>query len=162
MTIDELDVQVGIMLHRLMIIFKKHTILDGMAIQYTITDFGVIVCVIERMDYTQINDITERSYGGWRKVFIAMEDSLIEKKHELIWELMKSGYMKWIRINYKGQFDNLITMQNFGNRIIDQRLKIWNGKEKYKFMIDDNTDARNRAASSILTREPAFFDSMPE
>ncbi len=162
MTIEELDVQVDIMLRRLMVTFKKHTVLNGMVIQYTIGDFGVIICTIERMDYTQINDLTERNYSGWRKVFIAEEDSLIEKKYELIWELMKGGYMKWIRMNYKRQFDDLITMQNFGNRIIDQRLKIWNGEAKHKFMIEDNEDAKKRAAPAILTREPAFFDSMPE
>jgi hypothetical protein len=162
MTIEELDVQVDIMLRHLMVTFRKFPALNGMATRFIVEDFGVAVCVMERMDYTQIRDLTERDYSGYRKVFIAVEDSLKEKRYETIWELMKSGYMKWIRMNFKRQFDNLITMQNFGNMIIDQRLKIWNGEAKYKFMIDDNEDARRRASSFILTREPAFFDTMPE
>lgn len=162
MTIEELDTQVDIMLRHLRVTFKKFPALNGTATRFIVEDFGVVVCIMDRMDYAQIRDLTERDYGDWRKVFIAVEDDLKEKKYEVIWELMKSGYMKWIRINFKRQFDDLITMQNFGNMIIDQRLKIWNGKAKYKFMIDDNTDARTRASSFILSREPAFFDYMPE
>jgi hypothetical protein len=162
MTVEELDTQVDIMLRHLMVTFKKFPTLNGSAIRFIVEDFGVVVCVMDRMDYGQLRDFMENHHGDWRKVFIAVGDDMKDKKYETIWELMKGGYMKWIRINFKRQFDNLITMQNFGNMIIDQRLKLWNGMAKYKFMIEDNEDAKTRPASFILTREPAFFDSMPE
>jgi len=150
------------MIHALRIKAKKISLIKGVSTQFVVEEFGTIICAIKRVEYTLVDAAVDDNFPGWRKVYITSSDDFNAKREELIWELMKSGYMRWIRFNYPQLFKNLIVMNNYGNKIIDQRLKIWNNQPKYKFMIEDNVEAKKVAATYILSADPGFFDFMPE
>jgi hypothetical protein len=163
MTIQELEQQVGIILNHLMVSSRKINLMKGMSIQFLIEDFGVIVCCINRMDYTQVGDAVSDEYEGWRKVFISTQDDLREAKYEIIWSLMRGGYMKWLRMTYPRQIRNvLIGVDNLGKRIIDERLRIWKDRPMHKFWIEDNKFVQQNGILQELARDPGFFDYMPE
>ena len=161
MRMEELENELDMMMNALKVKVKKTILGRHVAVQYTSDDFGVAVFGIERMDYSMVESNMTVKFQGWRRVYITTEDNLLEKKDEVIWELMRSGYMKWVRLNFPRDFTNLITMQNFGNKIINQRLKIWAGQSKYKFFIEDNESAKKYPANYVMASDPSYFDYMP-
>jgi len=156
-----LEQELDQMVRALKLRIKKTVLGRDSEIQYTVDDFCVFFCGIERMDYRSIDENLQNRFEGWRIVYVTTEDVMLVKKDEVIWELMRSGYMKWIRLNFPRDFGYLMSMQNFGNKIIDHRLKIWADQPKYKFIIEDNMSARELPANYVLSTEPAFFDYMP-
>lgn len=132
------------------------------SVQFVIEDYGTIINGIDGIDYSYVNGKVDKSFPGYRKIFVDIEDDQLEKKEEIIWALMSGGYMRWLRFTFQRQFNNLIVMENFGNKIIDERLKRWNDKPMYIAYIDDNKEAKVNAASYILSIDPGFFDYMPE
>jgi len=159
--IELLESEIDIMIHALKLKPTKYQMGQKVSVQFAIDDFGVVVCGIERSDYKSIADVVENKFDGWRIVYITTEDSMIEKKEDLIWELMRSGYMKWIRMKYPRDFNNLITMSDFGNKIIQHRLKIWADRPKYRYMVEENKGALGFPSSFILSSDQSFFDYMP-
>lgn len=157
----ELEVGIETMLRALHVSFKKTVLIKDISMQFMIEDFGVMVCGINRMDYSEINEKVNTEFPGWRLVYITTGEDLAEMRFEVIWTLMQAGYMKWIRINFPREFKNLVIESGFGNRIIDERLKRWGGLPKYNFFIQDNISAKNTATNYILATEPSFFDYMP-
>ena len=99
--------------------------------------------------------------NGWRFIYFTAHDSLLEKKEEIIWDLMRGGFIRYIRTRYPQQFKNLIIMENFGKKIIKQRLKVWGDTPKYRFLKQENEAALNEAFSYIISVDPSFFDYMP-
>lgn len=132
------------------------------SIQFIIEDYGTIVSGFDKIDYSYVNSRIDKAFPGYRKVFVDVGDDQLEKKDEIIWALMCGGYMRWLRFEFPRQFNNLIVMENFGNKIVAERLKRWNDKPMYKFYIDDSKEADKNAASYILSIDPGFFDYMPE
>lgn len=162
MTIQELETHIGIILNTLRLDFKKMAVMKEVSIQFIVEEFGTIVCGFNRADYTFVSKAIEQQFGpGWRVVYISTQDQLLEKKEELIWELMRGGYMTYIRRKYPRQFRGLVTMQNYDKKIIKQRLKVWDGAPRYKFLIDENEAALREAATYILSVDPGFYDYMP-
>jgi hypothetical protein len=84
-----------------------------------------------------------------------------EKTDEIIWDLMRAGYMTWIRKNYPRQFKQLIVESNFGTKIIKKRLKIWDNEPRFRFLIEENEAALNQSAVYLLSIDPGFYDFMP-
>lgn len=160
--LTELETDIEILLHNLKLTYKKVSILKDISIQYVIDEFGVIVCCIDRRDYARITDEVQNVYEGWKLVHLTVQEGLTQEKNDdVIWELMRAGYMTWVRRNFPRQFKQLITEHNFGTKIIQKRLKIWNNEPRFKFLIEDNEAALNQSASYILSIDPGFFDSMP-
>jgi len=157
----ELEVGIETMLRALHVPFKKIIVLKDISIQFLVEDFGVMICGINRVDYAEVNEKINNDYPGWRLVYITTNDDLTEIRYEVIWTLMQSGYMKWIRINYPREFKNLVIETGFGNRIIAERLKRWGDLPKNTFFVQDNISAKSTATNYVLTTEPAFFDYMP-
>ena len=141
---------------------KKISLVKSVSSQFIIEEFGTIICAIDRMEYIVVDSAIDDNFPDWRKIFVSSGDDMNVKREELVWELMKSGYIRWLRFRYQQLFKNLIVMNNFGNKIIDQRLKIWNNKPKYKSMIEDNVQVKKLAATYIMSVDPGFFDYMPE
>lgn len=163
MEIQELEDRAEVMLRHFFVSFRKASLMRGMSIQFIIDDFGLIVCCINRMDYKQVDDSLATNFGDWRKVFIATTDDVNEKKYEVLWALMRGGYMRWMRINYPRQVRNILNgPDNLGHRIIEERLRIWGDKPKNSFWIEDNKDVLRVGILSELSRDPGFFDHMPE
>ncbi len=161
MDMIELESGIEIMLRALHVPFKKVVLIKDVSVHFLIEDFGVMVCGINRLDYTEVNEKVDKEYPGWRLVYITTNDDLVEMRFDVIWTLMQSGYMKWVRINYPREFKNLIIEGGFGNRIIDERLKRWGDLPKHRFFVQDNISARNSATNYVLSSEPSFFDYMP-
>lgn len=157
----ELENEIIVMLHALRVNFKVVRLIKSISVQFVIDQFGTIVCGINRADYKIVDDQIKQSYLGFRVLYITTFDNMLEKKDEVIFALMRGGYIKYIRLKYPRAFNELIAMQNFGVKIINQRLKIWNNLPKYKFMIEDNEDAKRNLATYVLALDQAFYDTMP-
>lgn len=163
MELSELEDHVSIMLNQLKIKFKKINVLSGRSIQFVVEDFGLIICCINRADYIQIDSMLKENFSDWRTHYITPTDDLIEDKYKVLWELMRCGYMKWLRYNFPRQIRNTINgPENLGQRIIEERLRIWNDRAKYKFLIEDNLDVLRNGILRELSNDQSFFDYMPE
>jgi len=156
----ELESDIEITLRSLRIDFKKVYLVKDVSVQFVCGDFGVVVNAINRTDYAYINKITVENFPNYRYIYISTFDDLLKAKEEIIWTLMQSGYMKYIRVNFERQFKGLM-MDNFGNKIIDERLKRWGDQPKFKFFVEENKEARQLPVNMVLATEPAFFDMMP-
>ena len=163
MDLQELGDQVSIILNHFFLEFKRLNLMRDMSVQFAIPDFGIIVCCIDRNDYSQINDVLNRDYLTWRKVFVALQDDLSDLRYNVLWELMRSGYMCWLRSAFPRQLKNvLLGTDNLGTRIIQERLRIWGNKVRYKFLIADNEFVLRNGILQEFSKNPGFFDYMPE
>jgi hypothetical protein len=163
MDLKELEDYISIMLSQLRVTFKKLNLIRGISTQFVIEDFGLIICGINRIDYAQVNDTIIKNYPDWRIVYVTTNDNIVEKKDEILWNLMRCGYMKWLRYTFPRQIKSIINgTENLGQKIIRERLRIWADKPKYKFLINDNKIALENGMLRELTNDPSFFDYMPE
>ena len=101
-------------------------------------------------------------FPGWRVVYVNTKEAVYERKEEVLWALMRSGYMSYIRNIYPRQFNNLIVTEGFGNKVIRQRLAIWGDKPKYKWLVEEDKAALKESDTYILSINPGFYDHMPE
>jgi len=163
MELKELEEHVSIMLNQLKVSSKITNILRNVSSQFLIEDFGLIVCCINRVDYAQASNSINENFKDWRVIFITTNDNLLEVKDKVLWSLMRGGYMKWLRYTFPRQVKNtLIGIDNLGRKIIDERLRLWKNKPKYKFFIEDNLLALKNGVQRELVNDPSFFDYMPE
>lgn len=162
MTLDELEVYIEGMLDAFKLKYRKDNIVKGVSIQFLVPEFGILICGIDRLDYKLVNDNIVKKYPGWRVNYITTNDDLIEAKDNVLWDLMRSGYIKWLRLNYERSFVYLITTQGLGNKIINKRLEIFGNAQKYKFFIEDNKLSKKHLFTRVLALDPGFFDYMPE
>jgi hypothetical protein len=163
MQLIELEDHISIMLDHYKVTYKKINLVRGISTQFVISDFGVIVCCISRADYSQVKEVVTDQFKHWRVAYVTTNDNMIEKRYEILWELIKSGYMKWLRYTYPRQVKSLINgPENLGNRIIEERLRIWGNKPKYRFFVEDNISVKNNGILRELSSDPSFFDFMPE
>jgi hypothetical protein len=98
MDINILEDEVAIILNQLMVKFRKLNLLKDNSTQFVIDDFGLIVCCINRIDYSEVKSKVAEKFYGWRTVFITADEPLSKKKDEVLWNLMRGGYMKWLRV----------------------------------------------------------------
>jgi hypothetical protein len=156
----EMEAEVGITLQSLRVPSKKFSVVPDVSVSFLCKDFGVIVSVIQRADYSFVHKTLMAQYPGYRYVYVSTFDNLIEKRDELVFTLMQGGFMTYIRQNFPRQFQNLIT-ESLGLKIINERLKRWKDEPKNKFFIEENLRAKEVPVTMILATEPAFFDYMP-
>jgi len=157
----ELEAEIDIILHTLKVKSKRVQLVRGTGAQFVCEDFGVVVSAINRTDYSSIKNIVRGKFPGYRDVYISTFDDLLEARDEILWTLMQSGYIKLIRMNFPRQFNKLIVSENFGNKIIDERLRRWGDIPKYRFFVEENKKAKEMPATMVLSTEPGFFDYMP-
>lgn len=163
MDLQELESHINITLRTLMLNSKKISILKNVAVAFLVDDFGTIICGINRADYSQIDYILEEKFKGWRRVYITVQDDVQKKKYDIIWELMRGGYMKWLRESYPRQLKNTLNgPDNLGNKILQERLRIWAGRSKYTYLIEDTKSVLKYGLMRELAHNPGFFDYMPE
>lgn len=142
--------------------YKEKALTHGTSYQFIIEEFGIVVCVLDVIDIMAVRNKVNESYKDWRIFYVTTDDDLVYKKDELLFELMRCGYMKWIRLSYPRQFNQIVSLTNLGSRIIRKRLELWDNRPKYKFLIEDNTDALANPTPYVLSLDPGFFDYMPE
>ena len=163
MTLEELETHVTIMLKQLYVKHRKINLVKEVSSQLIVDDFGLIVCCINRADYAQVSDVVSDKFKDWRMLFITTNDNILTKKHEVIWALMRCGYMKWLRYNFPRQVKNVLNgADDLGRKIIEERLRVWGDKPRYKWFVEDNRVAFHNGILRELTSDPSFFDYMPE
>lgn len=146
-----------------MVSHRQFTAVRGVATHLIVEDFGLIVCCINRVDYTQVRKDIIDQFEGWRVFYVTTNDNIGDLKFNLLWNLMRGGYMKWLRNTFPRQVKNVINgPENLGHRIIEERLRIWADRPRFKFLIEDNKAALQGNLLRELTNDPGFFDYMPE
>ena len=163
MELQELEAHIKVMLNTFMLGSKKMNILKNIAVAFLVDDFGIIICGINRADYSQVESVLAEQFKNWRRVYITTQDNIVEKKDVVLWELMRCGYMKWLRTTYPRQLKNTLTgTVNLATKIINERLRIWANRSKYKYFIEDNESVLKYGSIRELAHDPGFFDYMPE
>lgn len=152
---------IGTMLGALRVPYDITSVYKNTTVQYVIKPFGVVISIMSPSDYGITSSKVEEHFKDYRLVYVATNDNISDKRYEIIWELMRSGYMRWLRRTYSTQFPNILEADNLGNKIIDERLKVWNYQPKYIYLINDNLEAQQIGFRRVLADDPAFFDYMP-
>lgn len=161
-TLEELEAELTIILKALRIQFGKMNLVKDVSVQFLCNDFGLVISGIQRADYGYVAKVVRERLPGYRYVYVSNFDDLIEAKEKIIWELMCGGYMNYLRTNFSRQFNSALTFNNLANKIIDERLRRYGDRPKYKYFIESNMNARGVPVTMILANDPGFFDYMPE
>lgn len=162
MTFDELETATAVMLKAFRLSYKTDRLIKSISFQCVVNQFGTVVTGLIGSEYKLVSDSVVQAYPDFRKVYIAHTDNMMEKKDEVLWALMRGGYISWIRSNFPRDFKSLITMQEFGKKIINKRLEIWDEQARYRYFIDYNRAALRQPATYMLSIDPSFFDYMPK
>lgn len=158
----ELTSDVKTLVSALHIPYTEFSVGNGIPTGFRVDLFGTIVMGIDRKDYSHALSKLHLEYKGYRLFFITSSDNFVEKKDELIFDLMRSGYIRFIRLKYPNLFTNLLNDHNYARKIINERLKVWGDTPKFQFLAEENKEAINQAVSYIEAVDPSFFDYMPE
>jgi hypothetical protein len=102
--------------------------------------------------------LTGTSDDSWRIITVRSNDSFEEKKLQIIWELVRSGYFHYLRSEKPRTFKELITRQGWDKKIMDERLKIYENAQKYNYLRDLNQWGLKQSSNYILSVDPSFFD----
>ena len=91
-------------------------------------------------------------------VGISSNDNFEEKKMEVMWELMRSGYMHYLRTEHSNTFKQMMNFHNWDRKIIERRLELYGDDPKYNYLRGLNQWALKQSASYLLSIDPGFFD----
>ena len=142
--------------------WEQLTLGHGVAEQYSIKAFGVVVCVVDAENINFVANKLYEFFSGWRVLYVTSIKELEDKKNDLLWELARSGYLKWLRLTNYRRFYNLLNTSNLANKIIKKRLSIYGDKQKYAFLKQEDESALKTSTVHLLSMDPAFFDFVPE
>ena len=161
-SLEELYVEAEAMVSAFALPYKKLNIDDYLKNLIHIVDLGVLIVCITPNDYTIVLQKLESKFPNYRYIFLATTDDFITKKEEVFIDLVKSGYMKFLRLTYPNQFIININNYNLDKKVIKARLKIWNNKPKFKYLIEENKIALEFNTRQLLSIDPSFLDYIPE
>jgi hypothetical protein len=162
MDIEALATEIEVILRALLLTYRLDFTSDKNSFYITIPMFGTVINGVYSLNYKLTNDIIDTKFKNYRVVYVTTEDLLHEWKVSLVWALMRSGYLRYIRSKYSTQFKSLIIGQDFARQIVTERLRLWADKPKYTWLINENKEALAMSATYILSVDPAFYDMMPE
>ena len=129
---------IGSVLGALRVPYTIASIIKNTTTQYVVDSFGVVVNVMNGGDYTIVSERTNEVFKDYRHIYVATSDDISEKRYEIIWALMQSGYMKYIREMYGNHFPQLLETDGLADRIINELLKRWADKPMYAYLIKDH------------------------
>jgi hypothetical protein len=163
-TMYELEAILEANLRALRVEYRKEYLIKDISVQFVVEKFGVIVCGINRMDYKLVDTAVGDQYEGWRIVYITTYDDMNEKRDEVLWAMMKSGYLMWLRHHLTTtQYRKLMFDSNIAHKVINKRLTMWEDDPKYRYLKECDAFAAGQGRiSEYLAKEPGFFDYMPE
>jgi len=161
MSIKETSYDVEVFLKALKIPFSTTNVLKHITTQFIIEDLGIVLTVLNPNDYAMINDRVNFLFKEWKLLYIPAAVDVQAKRYPIIFEFMRSGYMKWLREIYRNQYVQIIETDNLGRRIIEERLRLWDNKPMYRLFIQENVNALKNSFRRIISEEPGFFDYMP-
>jgi len=131
----------------------------GSALYHIIVpDFGIVI------KFNPVQPIEE--YQDWTIMPVDLDGQ--EKAENafgenLMWELISKGYMAYLRSPDNGTsqlYHKLLVREGWSLKIIEMRLKLYEGKACNRFKIEHNKKMRDQSISYILTHYPDFFDSL--
>jgi hypothetical protein len=102
--------------------------------------------------------LTGTSDDSWRIITVRSNDSFEEKKMEVIWELMRSGYFSYLRSERPRTFKEMIVQQGWHRKIIEKRLELYGDCPKHNYLRDLNRWAAKQSSGYLLSTDPGFFD----
>jgi hypothetical protein len=163
-TMYELEAILEANLRALRVEYRKEYLIKDISVQFVVEKFGVIVCGINRMDYKLVDTAVGDQYEGWRIVYITTYDDMNEKRDEVLWAMMKSGYLMWLRHSLTSpQYRKLMFDSNIAHKVINKRLTMWGDDPKYRYLKECDAFAVGQGRiSEYLAKEPGFFDYLPE
>lgn len=161
---NELEASLGATLNALQVEYRKTELIKNVATLFVINIFGVAICIMNRRDYKLVDNALKEAYKDWRIIYITIQDNFSEKKDKIIWQLMRSGYLRWLRSACsESQFRRMMFEGGFANKILNARLKMWGDLPKHRYLKECDEFAKGQGRiSEYLSKEPAFFDFMPE
>jgi hypothetical protein len=163
MRLEDIEQEVYTSIAALRVTPRRVALMKGVSSQLIIDDFGVIVCCINRLDYAMVDSKVTKDYDGWEVVYVSTSDNMAEKRDEILWALIRGGYIRWLRnVLSDSQFKNLIMFNNLGEKIIKKRLEIWGDKPKYRYFIEDHKAVLRFGFQREFADDPGFFDWLPE
>jgi hypothetical protein len=162
MNLEMLAKELETMLKALRVPYKKTVVIKNVSQQFICDVFGLIVSATTDADIDYVHDALIGKIPNYRYYFITSLTNIQKARQDLIWALAEGGYLYFIRSNFPRQFNELVTMQDFGNKIITERLYRWKNLPKYRYLIEENERARRLSATMVMSTEPSFFDYMPE
>jgi len=142
--------------------WEQLTLGHGVAEQYAIKNFGVVVCVVDKENISFVASKLYDFFSGWRVIYVTSIEELSIKKDELLWELARSGYFRWLRLTNYRKFSSVLSTSNLANKIIKKRLSIYGNKQKYNFFRQEDESALKTSTVQLLSMDPSFFDFIPE
>lgn len=163
MVLRKLGMDIELMLNSFMVSSKLVSILKDAAVVFSVESFGTLVCGIDRIDYMQVHEVLGDNFPGWRRVYITTQESIDKKRYDILWALMRGGYMKWLRTTFPRNVKNTLTgPDNLGTRILNERLRIWSKQPRYKYLVEDTESVLRFGLTRELAQDPGFLDYMPE
>ena len=118
---NALEANVHATLIALRVDYKKIELMKHIANLFLIDTFGVVVCTMYRKNYKLVDTALKEAYKGWRIVYIVVQDNFLEKKNEIVWKLMRSGYLRWLRNNCSdSQFRRMMFEGGFADKILNK------------------------------------------
>jgi len=162
MSVKESSYDLEVFLKALKIPFSSTNVIKHVTTQFIIEDLGIVLSVLNTNDYVMINERVSFLFKEWKLLYFATAMNLNIKRYPIIFEFMRSGYMKWLREMYRNQYVQIIETDNLGRRIIEERLRIWDNKPMFRLFIQENVNALKNSFRRIISEDPGFFDHMPE
>lgn len=162
MSLRKTTYDVGILLGALRVPYSISNLIKNVTTQYIVDDFGVVVSVLNSADYSMVSNRVDEVYKNFRQVYVATSDDIDEKRYEIIWALMQSGYMMWLRFSFGARFPNILETDGLADRIINERLRRWDNMPMYSYLIQYNMEAKQMNIRRLLAQDPSFFDYMPQ
>jgi hypothetical protein len=106
--------------------------------------------------------LTGTGDSSWRIVVVRSNNLFEEKKMEIFWKLMKSGYIHYLRTEVPRTFKAMIAQQGWDKKIIEKRLEIYGNDPKYNYWRNLNQWALKEASTYVLSMDPGFFDFLED
>lgn len=161
--VKEAGEEVSSILMALRVQFRELHLLKDMSTQFLCEQFGTIIsCLIHYKYIEHIEETLNKLYPNYRYIYLTDFSNIVEVREQIIWALARGGFFRHVRSVFPKQFTDLVTLQSYGERIIQKRLEFWADRPKYKYLIEENRMAREMSAIAVLARDPSFFDYIPE
>jgi len=161
-TFRDLEPDIEVMLNAFRLSYQPFFFTKHLPKCYLIQEFGIIVLGLGQAQKPEMEDKLKNKFPKHIHFYIYPSDKFSTKRYWLLWELMRGGYMIYLRTNYASYITKILQQDNLARRIIEERLRIWGESPKYHYLVNLNKEALAYNPAAVLSREPGFYDYMPE
>jgi hypothetical protein len=143
------------LLRKLRVKFKERNKGES-SFHITVDDFGIVFKFNKRHQLS--------GFTGWDIFDVDMavyEENPLEFGRNLMWVLIDKGYMAYLRDPENGNskiFRHFLINEGWAEKILDRRLKEYNGEPRNKYKIDQITRLRKMPLHYVMMHYPSIFD----